>query len=380
MSELKRILRVYKTKHATGALIDDFQLCINLTPHELGLYMRGLEHYGFDSRILTDVFCHGEKVECSIVALTQNSLASFTCKLQNVCSSDSSSCPHFLATISEIIKTVTTLGLIPAGVRLPLGYERTAPMVESSDNTFWADTFHLCDDTCQKQPCKIHPASLQRYREMGEDIWNRIFNKISLRILLNFIAEFVEFVSQICVNPAIIADLPIFSKNPRYPFGMVSRRLFEVRIPFLPPQIMHSRVMSNLTSFFKKIITLDGTEIMVPRPIIFVIKPDLLITIFGQRKRIKKLGTGGFLRKLCKRLSQESESTTIQRLVMRRVLNKPDGPKKNYFVIDTKTFCEALRVIARQSNDGGILVKLLQMLEQMLGNLMMDFSCWWMFR
>jgi hypothetical protein len=52
--------------------------------------------------------------------------------------------------------------------------------------------------------------------------------------------------------------------------------------------------------------------------------------------------------------------------VMRRVLNKPDAPKVHYFVRKTKTFCEALRVIARQSNDGGILVKLLQMLEQML--------------
>jgi hypothetical protein len=178
-----------------------------------------------------------------------------------------------------------------------------------------------------------------------------------------FIAQFVEFVSQICVNPAILADLPIISR--RYPFGMFPCRMFEVEIPFLPPKIRDSAVMSGLTRFFTEFEMVNGEKILVPESIIIVIKPDRLFTS-GQRKRINDLGTGGFLRKLCEKLFQKSESTTESLFVMRRVLNGPYTPKVNYFVRKTKSFCEALKVIARQSNDGGLLVRLLEMLEEML--------------
>ena len=334
-------------------------------PH---LYIKALEVVtpGFCSVSFTgdffELFGKSGKVNVGFVGLSKSCFSSFTCKLQILRLGGDSSHPHFLDTISDMVRPLSIRGLIPAGVTLPLGFARTTPMVTSSKKTFWADIFPLCNGDC-RTICRKHPESKQKYIELGQEMWERFFNIISSRFLFMFIAQFVKFVSQICVNPAILADLPIISR--RYPLGMFHHRVFEVEIPFLPPKIRDSAVMSGLTSFFSELETVDGEKILVPESIIIVINPDRLFTS-GQRKRINNLGTGGFLQKLCEKLFQKSASTTESLFVMRRVLNGPYAPKLNYFVRKTKSFCEALKVIARQSNDGGLLVRLLQMLEEML--------------
>lgn len=366
MFNLREKLRRYFEDLATEPLAENIKFCMDILTYP-GLYIEalGVVTPGFCSDSFTGdffkLFGESGRVKVGFVGLGTSCFSSFTCKLHFL-RLGSSSHPHFLATVSDMIRPLSISGLIPAGVTLPLGFARTTPMVTSSSNTFWADTFPLCDGNC-RTICRNHPESQEQYIEIGQKMWGRFFNIISSRFLFMFIAQFVEFVSQICVNPAILADLPIISR--RYPFGMYHHRMFELEIPFLPPKIRDSAVMSGLTSFFRALETVDGKKILVPEPIIFVIKPDLLFTS-GQKKRINDLGICGFLRKLCARLFQESPSTTEHLYVLRRVLNGPYAPKVNYFVRKTKSFCEALKVIARQSNDGGLLVRLLEMLDQML--------------
>ena len=366
MSILKEKLDIFYKKCANEPLDETLYFCMdNLTYPGLYIEALGVVTPGFCSESFKGdffkLFGKSGKVKVGFVGLGTSCFSSFTWKPHIVCVGGSSH-PHFLTTVSDMIRPLSIRGLIPAGVTLPLGFARTTPMVTSSNKTFWADTFPLCDGNC-RTICRKHPDSHEQYIEIGQEMWGRFFNIISSRFLFMFIAQFVEFVSQICVNPAILADLPIISR--RYLFGMVTRRMFEDEIPFLPPKIRDSAVMSGLTSFFRELETVDGEKILVPESIIIVIKPDLLFTS-GQRKRINDLGTGGFLRKLCARLFQESPSTTEHLYVLRRVLNKPYAPKLQYFVRKTRSFCGALKDISQQSNDGGLLVRLLQMLEEML--------------
>lgn len=286
----------------------------------------------------------------------------FTCKYR-IFSLVDSSCVHLLERIYGMIEMPLKRGLVPAGVRLPYGYITTPP-VTSSVNAIWADTFPLCDGNCRRNPCKSHPASTQRYLEIGQVMWGRFFDTVSSRFFFMFCADFVGFVAQVYANPAILADCPFSSlRNPGNQFEMV--------IPFLPVEIVNASFMkmNSLMKYFEEFKREDGKSFLLPKTLTFIFKEPMHFEGQELKKRIIDLGrSGGFLRKLCDNFfkrSPTSQSNKFCRLILTRVLNRPDRAKMHYFVRKTIEFCDSLIRIGHQLNDGAI-ISLLEESKRML--------------
>lgn len=341
----------------------------------LRLYIEALQHQdnGFDPSIFDGNFFQQFHVS-GLMSLKFVALfpGQFTCKHQIFRSVDSY-CVHLLERIYSMIEVPSKRGLVPAGVRLPYGYIITPP-VTSSDGTFWADTFPLCDGNCKRKPCKFHPASPQIYLEIGQEMWRRIFDTICSRFFLMFCSEFVGIVAQIGANPAILADYPFSSQNSSNPFVKNPGKEFGMVIPFLPVQIMNASFMNSLMRYFEEFERRDGKNFLLPKPLSLIFKSPIHFVDEGQRKRLNDLGSsGGFLRKLCgnflKKLpTTKTHSSVFCQVIMTRVLNRPNRAKMHYFVRKTYEFCKDLKDLASQLNDGAIislLKKLMEILNQM---------------
>jgi len=370
-NKMRESLRVYSER------VSDKSLDLTLRnfmggESNLRLYIEALQHIdnGFDLSIFDGNFFQQFHVSglmsLKFVALFPGQL---TCKHQIFRSVDSS-CVHLLELIYRMIEVPSKRGLVPAGVRLPYGYI-TTPSVTSSDGTFWADTFPLCDGNCKRKPCKFHPASPQSYMEIGQEMWRRIFDTICSRFFLMFCSDFVGIVAQVCANPAILADYPFSSQNSSNPFVRNPGKEFGMVIPFLPVQIMNASFMSSLMRYFEEFERRDGKNFLLPKPLSLIFKSPIHFVDEGQRKRLNDLGSsGGFLRKLCgnflKKLSTtKTHSSVFCQVIMTRVLNRPNRAKMHYFVRKTYEFCNSLIRTAQQLNDSAVI----SLLEQSKGML-----------
>jgi len=348
MTSFFNFLTRYSEFVSSESLSSSLMICMEGVPN-LRLYLQVLQDNGFDPSIFDgNFFQQFHQSGLMILTFVAFSPNQFTSKHQIFRLVDSS-CVHLLERIYGIIEMPSKRGLVPAGVRLPYGYITTPP-VTSSVNGTWADTFPLCDGNCKRSPCKSHPASLE-YLEIGKEMWERFFDTVSCRVFFIFCADFVGFVAQVYANPAILADCPFSSlRNPGNQFSMV--------IPILPVEITNASFMNSLMEYFEE-FEADGKSFLLPKPLTLVFKQP--IHFVGQEliKRINHLGrSGGFLRKLCGNFLKRaptSQADRFCRLILTRVLNRPDRAKMHYFVRKTIEFCDSLIGIGNRLNDGAII-------------------------
>jgi len=274
-NKMKNSLESYSNSVSNQSLGSSLINCME-GEHNLMLYLLALKHLdnGFDPSIF-DTNLYEQSHESGLMKLKFLAFSpqQFTCKYRIFRLVDSSRV-HILEWIYNMIEMPLKRGLVPAGVRLPYGYITTPP-VTSSDHTFWADTFPLCDDYCKRKPCRSHPASPQRYLEIGQVMWGRFFGTICSRFFLMFCSDFVGCIAQIYSNPTILADYPFSSQNSKNPFVKNPGKEFEMVIPFLTVQIMNASFMNSLIKYFEDFEREDGKKFLLPKPLTLIFKPPI---------------------------------------------------------------------------------------------------------
>ena len=135
---------------------------------------------------------------------------------------------------------------------------------------------------------------------------------------------------------------------------------------------MNASFMHFLIEYFEE-FEADGKRFLLPKSLTFIFKEPIHFKGQELRKRIIDLGrSGGFLRKLCGNFLKKSpisQSNKFCRLILTRVLNRPDRAKMHYFVRKTDKFCDSLIGIGNRLNDGAI-ISLLEELKRMLQEIM----------